>query len=240
MIDIHTHILHAVDDGSDALEESVAILQSAESVGVTDIICTPHYLSKEEFNKELVLKRFNELKEEIKKKNININLHLGTEIAVYGRVDKLLEDKDLTSLAGSKYLLIEFPMAIDVDYVLDTVYEIKVRGFIPVIAHPERCECFKRDYSLITKAIKEGALIQCNIDSLLGGNGTTAKRIIRSLLKEHKVDFLVTDIHSITNNRYERLPKAMKKVEKLVGKEYMYELFEHNARKILLNENIEE
>ena len=54
MIDIHTHILHGVDDGSDTLEESVAILKSAENAGVTDIICTPHYLSREEFNKKLI------------------------------------------------------------------------------------------------------------------------------------------------------------------------------------------
>jgi protein-tyrosine phosphatase len=235
MIDIHTHILHGVDDGSDTLEESVAILKSAESAGVTDIICTPHYLSREEFNKKIILKRFEELKKETKKQNININLHLGAEVAVYGRADKLFEDEDLTTLSNSKYILIEFPMAIDVDYVLDAVYEIKVRGLIPVIAHPERCECFRRNYNLITEAIEEGALIQCNIDSLLGGNGTMAKKIIKSLLKEKKVTFLVTDVHSITNNRYERLPKAMKEVEKLVGTKYKDELFEHNARNILIN-----
>ncbi len=240
MIDIHTHILHGVDDGSDTLEESVAILKSAKEQGVTEIICTPHYLSKEEFDKKQIEENFNVLVKKVEKEKIGIKLHLGTEIAVYGRVDKTFDEADLVNLARSKYVLIEFPMAVNVDYVLDTIYELKIRGITPIIAHPERCECFKRDYDLILDAIKEGALIQCNIDSLLGSNGMNAKRIIRALLKSKKVNFMATDTHSIKNNRYERLKKAMRKVEKISGTEYMNDVFYNNAKCIIENREIGE
>ncbi len=239
MIDIHTHIIHGVDDGSGTLEESVAILKSAALNGVTDVICTSHYLSPEEFNKEQVLENFHVLKEKIKEENININLHLGSETAVYGRADKLFAADNLVTLADSKYILIEFPMAIDVDYVLDAVYEARVRKLVPVIAHPERCECFRRDYDLILKAIDEGALIQCNLTSLMGDNGHTAKNIVKRLLKEKKVHFFATDTHSILRNRYDKLNKMTATLEKLVGRAYKNKLLEYNARAILMNEDIE-
>jgi len=240
MIDIHTHIIHGVDDGSDTLEESVAILNEAVKAGVTDIVLTPHYSSPEEYDSDSVKENYHELKEKIKKENIKINIYLGNEVAVYGTQFKMFDDVNMNKLADSKYVLIEFPMAIDVDYVLDAIYEIKIRGLVPIIAHPERCECFRRDYDLIISAINEGALIQCNAGSILGYNGMTAKKIIKRLLKEKKIHFLATDTHSIKNNRYEYLEKVENVVEKLVGPIYKDKLFIYNARDILLNKNIGE
>ena len=70
MIDIHTHIIYDVDDGSDALDESIAILKKAVSNGVTDIIFTPHYLGVTEYNHERVEQNFNRIKEEIEKNKV--------------------------------------------------------------------------------------------------------------------------------------------------------------------------
>ena len=65
MIDIHTHIIYAVDDGSDTMDESVAIIKSAAMSGVTDIIFTPHYIEPNEYNKEQVYENYETLKKEI-------------------------------------------------------------------------------------------------------------------------------------------------------------------------------
>ena len=70
MIDIHTHIIYDVDDGSDTIEESVAILKSAALSGVTDIILTPHYIEPNEYNKKKVLENYEALKRELEKQNI--------------------------------------------------------------------------------------------------------------------------------------------------------------------------
>ena len=239
MIDIHTHIIHGVDDGSDTIEESVAILKSALNNGVTDIIFTPHYIEPAEYNKQEVLSRFEQLKNEVYKNDLDIKLHLGNEIAVYGNINQILQDGDIFTLANSKYILIEFPMNSDVSYVLDTIYEIRIKGLVPIIAHPERCECFRIHYDRIKEAVNEGALIQCNTGSLIGTYGNTAKKIVKKLLKEGLVHFFATDTHSIKNNRYDNLHKVESEVEKIMGRFEKNKLFVYNARNVLINENIE-
>ncbi len=239
MIDIHTHIIYDVDDGSDTIEESVAILKYAQNNGVTDIILTPHYIEPAEYDKQKVLQNFELLKHEVEKYNLQIKLHLGNEIAIYGNISQILQDTDIFTLANSKYVLIEFPMNTDVSYVLDTIYEIRIKGLIPIIAHPERCECFRIHYDRIKQAVEEGALIQCNTGSLMGTYGNTAKKIVKKLLKERLVHFFATDTHSTKNNRYENLHKVEAEVEKMIGKYEKNKLFVYNARNILINENIE-
>lgn len=239
MIDIHTHIIYDVDDGSDTIEESVAILKSAVNNGVTEIILTPHYIEQNEYDKEKVLENFEKLNQEIDKQNIQIKLYMGNEVAIYGNISQILADGEITPLANSRYVLIEFPMNVDVSYVLDTIYEIRIKGLVPIIAHPERCECFRLHYDRIRESINEGALIQCNTGSLMGTYGNTAKKIVKKLLKDRLVHFLATDTHSTRNNRYENLHKVEAEVEKMVGRYEKNKLFIYNARNILINENIE-
>ena len=238
MIDIHTHIIYDVDDGSDTLEESIAILKRAYENGVTDIILTPHYLDEASYNKEKVLNNYNMLLEKVKEHNIDIRIYLGNEIAVYGNITKILEDDRVQTMAGSRYILIEFPIATDVDYILDTIYEIKLKGLIPIIAHPERCECFVSHIERIDDAIKEGALIQCNTGSLTGLYGANAKKIVKKLLRENKIAFFATDTHKLNNKRYDDLINIEEEVLKTVGLYQKNKLFVHNARCILSNQEI--
>ena len=201
MIVIHTHILFDVDDGSDTITESVALVKSAISAGVTGIIFTPHYTgnTKKDYRNENVDKHFSELVKEIKERNLEIDIFLGNEIAVY---------------------------------------EMKMRGITPIIAHPERCECFKRDFSLVDKAIKEGACIQVNVGSVFGDYGRKAKKIARKLLKNKSVHFLASDNHHIIRDKYSVLPKRLHKLNRMFGSEYINELTIYNQEKILRNEEI--
>lgn len=240
MIDIHTHILFDVDDGSDTITESVALVKSAISAGVTGIIFTPHYTgnTKKDYRNENVDKHFSELVKEIKERNLEIDIFLGNEIAVYGNICEIMDDGIAKTLASSRYMLIEFPMEVEINYCLDTVYEMKMRGITPIIAHPERCECFKRDFSLVDKAIKEGACIQVNVGSVFGDYGRKAKKIARKLLKNKSVHFLASDNHHIIRDKYSVLPKRLHKLNRMFGSEYINELTIYNQEKILRNEEI--
>lgn len=239
MVDIHTHIIFDVDDGSDTLDESIAILREAARNGVTDIILTPHYIDVGEYNAEKVLQNFEILKKEVKYGDIPIQIYLGNEVAIYGNINEILEDEKVNKLANSKYMLIEFPMNIDVSYVLETIYEMKIKGITPIIAHPERCECFRKHYSRIEEAVNEGAYIQCNTESLLGTYGNTAMKLVKKMLKDKLVHFFSTDTHSIANLRYMNISKIESEIEKLVGKEEKNKLLVCNPKKVLLNEDIE-
>lgn len=239
MVDIHTHILYDVDDGSDTLEESVAILKDAAQNGVTDIILTPHYIDIGEYDENKILENFNELKVKVKEQDLPIKLYLGNEVAIYGNVYSVMQDTRINKLANSRYMLIEFPMSTDVDYVIDTIYELKIKGIVPIIAHPERCECFRKHEERIKQAVEEGALIQCNTGSLIGTYGNTAKKIVKRLLKEGLVHFLATDTHTIKHSRYSDLHKVEADVEKMIGRYEKNKLFIYNARNILIDSDIE-
>lgn len=240
MIDIHTHILFDVDDGSDTMTESVALVKSAIKAGITKIILTPHYTgnTKEDYRNENVDKNFSELVKEIKQRNFEIELYLGNEVAIYGDVCGILDEKIAKTLVGSRYMLIEFPMEAEVNYCLDTIYEMKMRGITPIIAHPERCECFKKDYSLVEKAIQEGACIQVNIGSVFGDYGSKAKRMARKLLRNRLVNFLASDNHHITKDKYQKLQKRLSRLNWMIGQETVKQLTEYNQEKILNNEEL--
>ena len=111
MIDIHSHVINNLDDGSRSIEESINILKNLSNKGVTDIIFTPHYIVNSNYQVSYTKKNkaYNNLLKEIKKEKININTYLGNEIYIdlniinYIKIDRL-------SLNNSKYILLEFPM----------------------------------------------------------------------------------------------------------------------------------
>lgn len=222
---------------------SVAILRLAEEKGVTDIILTPHYIvnNRVSFTNEQVCKKFEELKKEIKNENININVYLGNEVFVdnFDIITKI-KQKQIYTLNNSKYILIEFPMERKIDNILDIIYEIRLLGIIPIIAHPERCSTFLSDKKLLNKCIDEGALIQVNVGSILGRFGKDVKKYATKLLKSGMITFIATDSHSLRREDYSQLSVLEQDLEKLVGKYEKNKLLVYNARNVLINKDIEE
>ena len=116
MIDIHTHIIPYVDDGSTNISTSVIMIKKAIEQGVTDIICTPHYMrGVYGRDKNVIVANFLKLKETVKELNLPINIYLGQEIKYNKDVkDKLLDDK-LLYINDTRYILLEFSLSNKID-----------------------------------------------------------------------------------------------------------------------------
>ena len=111
MIDIHTHVIPFVDDGSKSLEDSISMIKHEIEIGVDTIIATPHHIfHRYECSVEEIKKNFNLLKEEIKKQNLKIELLLGQEIYYSSREDviSLLKEGKLLTLNNTNKVLLEF------------------------------------------------------------------------------------------------------------------------------------
>ena len=134
MIDIHTHIIPNVDDGSKSLEISRELLNLELKNHVKNVILTPHQ-NEMNLDKENIKKKYLELKENVR--DININLYLGSEIYFYDNLSEDLKNDKIITMNDTKYVLIEFSTRFDVG-VIDKLYDIKVLGYIPIIAHIER------------------------------------------------------------------------------------------------------
>lgn len=236
MIDIHSHLIPGVDDGSKSVEDTFIMFEEAEKVGFTDIILTSHYLTDyyETRPEELVFWK-DKLQEALDKSNKNLKLHSGMEVYISEDIDKLIKENKLLMLVNSKYILIELPMATEVKYLEHIMYFLESMGIKFILAHPERYKSIQKDPSILEKYIEKGCLIQCNYGSILGQYGKEAKKTIKTLLKKDLVHFMGSDCHR-KNGIYLEIPKAVKKIEKIVGKQKLYKITTSNAQKIINNE----
>ena len=240
MIDIHTHILPGIDDGSKSFDESIAILKKASKNGVTDIVLTPHFIIGSTYDADNLKKKqlFKELKIKVVEENIDINLYLGNEVFVENNMLELLENNYITTLNGSKYLLFEIPMNNSYHGLNDLIFNLRANDCIPIIAHPERYLVFKENPELIYKLIDQGALFQVNIGSFFGYYGTKAKELAFLLAKHHMVHFISSDTHHKENEFYDKIKDLKHELSKYISKKEINDLFSDNARKVLNNEDI--
>ena len=192
MIDIHSHLLPGVDDGSPSIKESLIMLNEAVSQGVTDIICTPHFREGFTCLPQRLQEVFSEFKAEVEKLNIPVNLYLGQEIYAVDNVKKIIEENRVLTLNQTKFVLIEFSAGTKTD-VVETVYELRNAGYIPVVAHVERYKYLSLDD--IYELKNEGGYIQVNADSLVKEGKRANYKTVKKLFREGCVDFVASDIH---------------------------------------------
>lgn len=239
-IDIHSHILYGIDDGSKSIEESINIIKEHIKMGFTDIVVTPHYIENSKYETNNIDKEniLNKLKEELKKQNIKINLYLGNEVFVNNNLEELIKKQEISTINNSKYLLIEFPMNEKPNDINNIIYELKIKGIIPIIAHPERYDYVEKNPNLVLEWIEEGALLQSNYGSIIGVYGSGPQKTIKKLLKKDLIDFLATDIHYPNNKIYLNMDKIRKKIKKIISEERFIELANTNPKRIIENKEI--
>ncbi len=235
MTDIHSHLIYGVDDGARTLKESVEILCELNKVGFDNVIMTPHFIYGTEYDapNEIKLEKFDEIKKTIKNKKMKMNIYLGNEIFINKGIKKLLEMEYIYPLAETNYLLIELPFHNKILGLVDMLYELTCRGYIPIIAHPERYSYLQEDYKLVDMLKEEGILFQCNYGSILGYYGNESQKLVKYLFKKRYVDYLGTDIHRIEKTYVlDNFKKIEKSIMKITGKDYYQEII-NNADKLI-------
>ena len=239
MIDFHTHILPNIDDGSRSIDETFNLIKEAESAGFEGIILTSHYI--EEYYETDTPEREVWLKaicENLKNKNININLYLGNEIYLTENLIKLLENAKASTINNTSYVLFEFPMNVKPMNIYDVIYEMLQYKLVPILAHPERYTFVQEEPDLIYDLIDKGVLMQGNYASIIGYYGKKAKVIMRKLLENDMIHFLGTDVHR-QRSIYKKMPQILTELEEIVGKSKLYELTTINPGLVLENKKIE-
>jgi protein-tyrosine phosphatase len=227
MIDIHTHILPLVDDGSGSVEQSVKMVKDCIKTGVTDIILTPHYRFDFKPTKQQVEQSFEQLKSALKENGIEVGLYLGQELFASGGYKSVVQSPDFIPLNGKKVVLLEFDLEFKQDIVL-TVAEIMNLGYIPIVAHFERY--YYADINVAYQIKTMGAKIQVNASSIVGSNQKKYKKIIKKLFKFGLVDFVASDVHEFRENL---MDKAYGFIKIKYGEEIANKLFIENAKKLL-------
>ena len=234
MIDIHSHLIPNVDDGSRSIKETMSMIKEASKAGFTDIILTPHYM-EEAYEPEISsIKIWQEqLQNIVNSENIDIKLYTGNEVYIEEDLDKIFMQKKFLTLANSNYLLMELPLNSNVQYAKNIVFKLKSMNITPIIAHPERYSYVQEDIELVQDLIELNCLIQCNYGSVIGIYGRQARKTIQKLLKENLVHFLGSDCHR-PNTIYAKMNSIIKELKKETTEEQFNRITEENPRRILM------
>ncbi len=234
MIDIHSHILPGIDDGSRSTEESVSMLKIAAESGITDIVATPHSNLKFTFDPALVDLKIAELQVECPE----IRIHRGCDFhLIPERIAEALQDPGKYSINHNGYLLVEFPDFLIPDST-DEIFECMVgKGLVPVLTHPERNPVLQKQIERIGKWMEIGCLVQVTAQSVTGRFGRTARKCAHDLLHRKWVHFIASDAHD-TRHRPPILSEAYEWVSKDYGETTALALFVTNPQAALCGEPV--
>ena len=208
IVDIHSHLIPAIDDGSKSMDNSIELILALKELGYKKLITTPHTSDMFPNTTEIILKGYNRLTEELNKREIDITIEVASEYYADEHFEKLLDDGDILSFGYKNYLLFELSYFTPPHDLEDLVYEIKRKGYTPILAHPERY-LYLHDSLDRYRDIKDmGLLFQLNINSISGFYNKDIQRVAEWLISNSMVDFLGSDTHHMTHIR--NLKKSFK------------------------------
>lgn len=235
-IDIHSHIIPGVDDGSRDLETSLALLRMATESGTTDIIATPHVIDVSTTLTWDAIQRYVEnLQKEANKENIKINIYPGAETELnWDLLELIREDHSRFCLAGSRYLLMEMPSLMLPPHLEEIIYELQVMDIVPVLAHPERQMQLMEQPQKLLDLLQKGCAAQSNGGSVTGVFGPRVQHNVEQLLDQKVIAFMGSDAHNL-RHRNTNLKEARETITTRWGVETATELFETLPQHILQN-----
>ncbi|MGV8905495.1 MAG: tyrosine-protein phosphatase [Acetobacterium sp.] len=239
MIDLHAHILPGVDDGAQTMAESLEMIREAQKQGFQGIILTPHYIINSRYQSNIKDNKviFKALKKAVADEGLDIFLFLGNEVCYKVDVLDLIEKGNVSTMNGSRYFLIETKSHLTDLFNLETfLFKLQLKGYIPIIAHPERYEFVQKDPNVLGNMVLRGALAQMNILSLTGHYGTSARECAEILITHNMVHFLASDAHQIKS--YEDFGAARKIAVDLIGEKKVDRMLKENPRRVLVDETI--
>jgi protein-tyrosine phosphatase len=240
MIDLHAHPIAGIDDGVRDTDEAVEFCRIAVAEGITTLVATPHIREGMFPNRRAaILEGVESLRERLRQEKVGLNLAPGAEIYLEPDLVARLRAGDyLTLNDGGRYLLLELPTRHLPAGVEEIIYQLRLEGLTPVLAHPERIRPFQEDSGRLARLVELGALSQVTGGSLLGQFGTQALHAARALLKEGLVHVLASDAHN-NGARAPRLRQAVEEAASLVGEGAARRLVLDVPQAILAGQDVE-
>lgn len=200
MIDLHCHMLPAIDDGAPNIETALKMAQIAVRDGITHTACTPHIYPGLFDNTDSSIKKAVEVfQAALEQAGIPLKVTSGADVQIIPELVEGLNNKRIATLHDSRYFLFEPPHHISSPNLLDLIHDVLASGYIPVITHPERLGYIEQDYDIFVEAAQKGAWIQLTAGSVSGRFGRKIKKISERFLNDGITHLLATDAHNLLN-----------------------------------------
>lgn len=197
MIDLHCHVLPAIDDGSESLEQSIEFCRVAFEDGVTTLVATPHQKPGVYDNPpETIRQKVLDLRATLKESDLAVEIVEGAEVYCTPDLAVLVREKKVTTInQAGRYLLLELsyqqaPLRIE-----ETIFQLKLAGVTPILAHPERIAYFVEEISRLENLVRLGCLTQVTGDALLGKFGERARDYTFRMMERNLAHIISSDAH---------------------------------------------
>lgn len=195
MIDLHTHVLPAIDDGPATIEESIALIRAAAAAGTRVMVATPHVSGRYPNRSATIAELTRELNERLREDGVAVEIRTGAEVAMTKVAEIAPHELDRLHLADGPWILLEPPFTQIATGLERIVSELQRAGHRVVLAHPERCPALLRDPLLVESLVADGVLTSITAGSLSGQFGGHVRRFARALLAQELVHNVASDTH---------------------------------------------
>ena len=218
-VDVHSHLIPGIDDGSQSMEESLTLLRGMEALGYQKMFVTPHVMADAYRNTPKIIRAgLAELRKAVQKEGIKIEIDAAAEYYLDDGFVDLLHEGDMMTING-KYLLFETSYVSKPLRTEEMIFEITSAGYTPIMAHPERYRYIKEPLKEYGRFKELGVLLQVNLNSFGGYYGKSAEVLADFLSKNGMIDFLGSDVHH---------QKQVKSLETVFLSDAYREIYEHN------------
>lgn len=235
-IDTHSHLLPGLDDGSRHLDESLAMAREAAQTGVSEIVCTPHLRDAYLLAEGQAAQALELLDDALRREQLPLRLYLGYELEfsfVAGLSPEAL--RPFAFGARGHALLIEVPHFGWPVYAPEVLFRLRMQGFTPVLAHPERNDRIQREPRLLQQLIASGSIAQGTCASLVGLFGPKAERALRRHMEAGDIGLLATDAHHDRADTWSFAPALRRLAERSPNLDLDL-LMRENPRRLLAGE----
>jgi len=226
VVDIHSHLIYDIDDGASDIDKSIELIKELSLLGYEKLITTPHISNSFPNSKKTILEKLDVLRDELLKKDISIDIEVGAEYYIDDYFENILESDEILSFGEENYLLFEFSHFTPPRDVEDIVYEMILKGYKPVLAHPERYIYWHSNFDKYIELKDMNVLFQINLNSIVGYYNRDIQAITEKLIKKGMVDFVGSDTHHMTH---------IKSLQKVISSSLYKKVFKYNK---LLNDTL--
>lgn len=214
--DIHSHLIPGIDDGSKTIDESVDLIRSMSKFGYKKIITTPHIIGDYFKNTpEIILEGLTKLREEVANAGIPVTIEAAAEYLLDDSFIKKYKTGELLTF-GNKHLLVELSAYTPPDNLFQVIFDLKVDGYNPILAHPERYMYWHYNIDHFISLKDREIFFQINLPSLAGYYSPEVRKIAELLIDNNLVDFVGTDLHNTAYLNQVEKSRFSKHLEKLI------------------------
>jgi len=196
--DMHSHLVPGIDDGSPDLPTSLELINGMIELGFQKLITTPHVLWDMYKNSTQVIEEnFNKLQQAIRDEKINVSTGIAAEYFMDDHFDESLQrNETLLTIDASKKVLVEISFVNAPLRLKEQLFDMLMKGYQPVLAHPERYLFFHREKKQYEALKNAGILFQANLLSFAGYYGRAVQDAVEYLVNKDYINFLGTDLHN--------------------------------------------